>query len=67
MGRGKIHKYLVPVCESCHKSIEFIDGRKTSLGEANRLLDAIIAVGIERPRKCRLKPSPGFRRHSLVT
>jgi len=56
LGRGKIHKFLVPVCETCHKKIEFAGDAKRSLGGANNALDEIIekgiASGVKRPRKC---------------
>lgn len=58
-GRGKIHKFLVPICGDCHKLIEFEGSEKLSLGWANAKLDAIREEaemrGIVLPRKCKLK------------
>lgn len=42
-GRGKIHKFIVPVCRACHQRIEFDAGGKTALGHANRILHEIRA------------------------
>lgn len=58
-GRGKIHKYLVPICRECHESIEFEGSEKLSLGWANAKLDAIRAAaeaaGFVIPNKYKLK------------
>lgn len=58
-GRGKIHKFLIPVCRKCHQRIEFDDQGKTPLGQANRVLTEIRleaeARGIRAPAKTRLK------------
>jgi len=58
-GRGKIHKYMVPICRKCHQTIEFEGSEKLSLGWANSKLDAIRADaesrGIRVPAKARLK------------
>lgn len=59
-GRGKLHKFVVPVCRSCHQSIEFDGTGKTPLGLANRRLDEIRLAaeskGIHMPYKARVKP-----------
>jgi len=39
-GRGKIYKFIVPICRQCHAEIEFDDGAKLCLGWANAKLDA---------------------------
>jgi len=58
-GRGKIHKFIIPVCRKCHGSIEFEGSEKLSLGWANAKLDAIRADaesrGIRMPAKVRIK------------
>jgi len=58
-GRGKIHKYITPVCAKCHKEIEFDGSEKLSLGWANAKLDEIRkqaeANGIVAPSKTRLR------------
>ena len=38
---GKARRHLVALCADCHYGIEFEDGKKNSLGEANRKLKAI--------------------------
>lgn len=57
-GRGKIHKFLTPVCSACHARIEFDRDGKTPLGVANRRLDEIRVEaesrGIKMPFKTRL-------------
>ena len=69
-GRGRITKFLVPICRLCHAWIEFDDGYKTSLGKANAKLDQIRenaeAKGIRVPskyrmykKKCRKLPASG--------
>jgi hypothetical protein len=58
-GRGKVHKFMTPVCRACHQRIEFDGDGKTPLGQANRLLDEIRleaeSRGIRMPRQTRLK------------
>ena len=70
-GRGKIHKYIVPLCRECHKAIEFDGSQKKSLGWANNKLDMIRADaesrGIRMPAKAKLKSKrrpPVRRLHS---
>lgn len=59
-GRGKIHKFLTPICRQCHQQIEFEGSEKLSLGWANAKLDAIREEaekkGIILPRKFKTKP-----------
>lgn len=47
-GRGLIHKYLVPICRTCHEAIEFEGSEKLSLGWANAKLDEIREVAESR-------------------
>ena len=58
-GRGKVTKFIVPICRRHHEHIEFDELGKTPLGQANRRLDEIRAAaearGIIMPRKTRLK------------
>lgn len=58
-GRGKIHKFITPICGECHEEIEFEGGEKLSLGWANSKLDAIRdeaeSRGIILPRATRIK------------
>lgn len=58
-GRGKIHKFITPVCREHHESIEFDEAGKLPLGWANAKLDAIRAEaearGIVMPHKTRIK------------
>ena len=59
LGRGKIHKFITPICRDCHQRIEFDGERKVALGWANSRLDEIIEEseqrGIKRPTKCRTR------------
>lgn len=43
---GLDHRMLVTLCEACHTSIEFVDGKKVPLSQANeRLCAAVERVG----------------------
>lgn len=66
-GRGRIHKYITPVCRKCHQQIEFEGSEKMSLGWANaRLLkiqEEAEKRGIKVPKKARISVRRQRRRH----
>ena len=66
-GRGKVHKFITPICRECHLKIEFEGSQKMSLGWANARLLEIQADaesrGIKLPRKSRLSVRCQQRRH----
>ena len=68
-GRGKIHKFLVPLCDECHKTIEFDYQGKCPLGWANRRLDNLrleyLNKGIPQAKSRRKRRVNAFRRKGL--
>jgi len=47
LGRGKLRLAMKPICEDCHKQIEFDGDQKTSLGRANAKLADIAKAAKE--------------------